>query len=234
MYIIRGYVHLRLDVLRLFLLVERINKSVNSVQLCLILLHFWLLMFLNVDSCSMYWRYKWKNISDIKYDFCVTKPVQDALINIYQYIYMINIIYIYNFSHSDKLARHKPTSEVCMCGVSCLHHWRSAGGWTWSPILSLRSQWSPHSLADKRTQSGLPHRGVPPARGPGGGTSEQLAPRGAADQGRPLPLCRRGRHGKWRVWGGPPPHYRRYLDLELAWLWECPECLTGLSSVSEH
>lgn len=89
-----------------------------------------------------------------------------------------------------------------------------------SPILSLRSQWCPHSLANKWAQSGHPHNGVPPAGGSERGPREQLAPRGAADQGCPLPLCRRGQHGKWHVWGGPPPHYWRYLDLVLyGWLW---------------
>lgn len=81
-------------------------------------------------------------------------------------------------------------------------------GQTW--ILSLRSQWCPHSLANKRAHSGHPHNGVPPATGSEWGTSEQLAQRGAANQGRPLPLCCRGQHGKRHVWGGRPPHYRRY------------------------
>lgn len=60
----------------------------------------------------------------------------------------------------------------------CLQHQRSTS------ILSRRSQWCPHSLASKRAQSGHPHKGVPPAAWSEGGFSEQLAPRGAADQGR--------------------------------------------------
>lgn len=71
-------------------------------------------MFLNVDSCSMYWRYKWKNISDIKYDFCVTKPVQDALIK-HTYIYIISVTAI------NLLAINRPQRSVCVaCRVSTI------------------------------------------------------------------------------------------------------------------
>lgn len=117
---------------------------------------------------------------------------------------------------------------VCLCGVSVS---RPSGGSTWSPILSPRSQWCPHSLANKWAQSGHPHNGVPPAAGSEEGTSEQLAPRGAADQGRPLQLCRWGQHGKWRVWGGPPPHCWRYLDLMLVWLRKNVQCVEHYGSV---
>lgn len=111
----------------------------------------------------------------------------------------------------------KMESPKASIPISCTSMWSVdlSHGSTWSSILSLRSQWCPHSLANKWPQSGHPHNGVPPPAGSERGTGEQLAPRGAADQGRPLPLCRWGQHRKWHVWGPPPPHYWRYLDLML-------------------
>lgn len=120
------------------------------------------------------------------------------------------------FRHSCK--NWTPQSDLPKASIPilCMSVWSvrvlTIRGQTWSPVLSLRSQWCPHSLANKWAQSGHPHNGVPPAAGSEGGTCEQLAPRRAADQGRPLPLCRWGQHGKWYVWGGPPPSYWRYLD----------------------
>lgn len=106
---------------------------------------------------------------------------------------------------------------ILLCSMKSTRMWSvsvsTVTGSTWSPILSLRSQWCPHSLANKWAQSGHPHNGVPPACGSERGTREQLAPRGAADQRRPVPLRCWGQHRKWHVWGGPPPHYWRYLVL---------------------
>lgn len=115
---------------------------------------------------------------------------------------------------------------------------------TWSPALPLRSQWCPHSLAKKRAQSGHPCYGVPPAAGSEKGPCEQLAPRGAAQQGCPLPMRRWGQYRKWYVWGGPPPHDQRYLDLvgcgvpgigcdQYSWLFVTPE-VQAFVMVSVH
>lgn len=89
-------------------------------------------------------------------------------------------------------------------------------GEKWSPALSPRSQWRHHSLAGQWARSQPAHHGVPPAAGSEGVPCEQLAQRGAAAQGCPLPLLCWGQHWKCHVWAGRPPQYWRYLGLKLS------------------